>query len=283
MEKALTSLNKRIIYLRITFFLLFIIVVFTNCKISVSPETTTVIGDVAIEEKKTIHKRIHKELPLKQGQTEYLVNEISIPTTSDGDSLYTDVNYDAVYIDNNRKSEVYDDLINTDKDEFFTTSTDYIKHKLPNLGNLPRKWISLTPYHGEYYIYASLIASPVYIELTDSLFYMYRTAEGDYGLSYSDIKQDKNKYSIENLTNNANDFFIKSVKISILNKNKGIALFEYTYGEDDTRSELYVDINKMRDYSLIMQYSSSGMIMKPNYYPIEPQNLDSIIQALKRQ
>jgi len=211
---------------------------------------------------------------LQSGDTVFLVNEWRISYYK-GDTF---ISRNAIYIEPNKSSEYYNRLgdFSLSKDyeekEYYIYSTDstgegellnienrfYVydenfdlkevsvtlkKKNIPQ--NLSTKWVPLYLYNNKYYLYAPCEWTIPKYNITDTLLMYYGWMDGLYGFSYDTIIQKSNNhYSIQNIKG----FHNTEINIYIIDKAKGIAVFEF----DNYKPSLYVDAEKIRNFPIIV-------------------------------
>ena len=209
---------------------------------------------------------------LRSSDTVFLVNEWNI-FYYQGDTF---VHRNAVYIETNKSSaKYYRDRIGdfglknrlSEKNEYYYLKYKNIdnlfyysddkeeewkeipitlkKRKIPE--NFPIKWLPLYSYNNEYYLYAPCQWVFEKYNITDTLIMFYGWMDGIYGFSYNTIVQkSENHYTIQGIKN----FHNKKINIYIIDREKGIAVFEY----DNYPLRLFVDAEKIENFPVIVHY-----------------------------
>ena len=158
------------------------------------------------------------------------------------EKYYVIINDDSIYIFMNNRLYDYN-YTYEDEDDFKEVFITLKKKKTPK--NLPTKWVPLYLYNNEYYLYAPCEWTIPKYNITDTLLMYYGWMDGLYGFSYDTIIQKSNNhYSIQNIKG----FHNTEINIYIIDKAKGIAVFEF----DNYKPSLYVDAEKIRNFPIIV-------------------------------
>jgi hypothetical protein len=201
---------------------------------------------------------------LQSGDTVFLVNEYIYDSTTqyivyvepdtsskyygrisdfslNEEHYYVYIKADSNYM--NIKYRYYYYSLDDKKDDLKEVSVILKKKNIPQ--NLPTKWIPLYLYNNEYYLYAPCEWIISIYNITDTLLIFYGWNDGDFGFPYDTIIQKSNNhYAIQDIKG----FHNKEINIYIIDKEKGIAVFDFDYYEPC----LYIDAEKIRNFPIIV-------------------------------
>jgi len=170
----------------------------------------------------------------------------------------------SIYIDQNRNAKIYKSIADTS----YTALDREHKMSLKALSkyrtksfkksstlDIPRKWYALKWYKGKYYVYAPSDWSSARISISDSTF-IFQDMERTVSLVHKIAKTGADRYSILRTQEYAKRR--SAVNIYRIDRKRGIAIFENLYDDPDNKGssyELMVDLNKIRNYPVIVNYS----------------------------
>ncbi|MDR2835552.1 MAG: hypothetical protein LBV69_05045 [Bacteroidales bacterium] len=172
----------------------------------------------------------------------------------------------SVYIDNNRNSKLYDQInywkFRYFDDDSYQYSLDYLyEHKIKLIKKTPvifaTKWITLKQYKGKFYAYyPSDFCSNFKQSINDTTFIDW-LCDGIVANKIIDQKQiDSNTYEFNITGIYHND---RKIVIHIIDKEKGIAVFEETTNSDTEKYYyLMISSDKIRSVPLIVNDFSGG-------------------------
>lgn len=194
----------------------------------------------------------------------YALNSLGQKPIKDTTFLYRETSnniYHAIFIDTSKTSQFYDVISDFKFGEFDQASYDYsldflksknIKLTKTSIDDLPKKWIILKYYHGEYFTYKPSDSYTHFkIEITDSTFTEY-TGEGPLAnkvLSYSKVNDKTFSFSLTGVDNPNRD-----LTVHIINSQKGIAVFEERLKNKKSSYYLMIDAAKIRQLPIIVNY-----------------------------
>lgn len=248
--------------------------------IYISPDRETLAAREKEKEPKYITST--HQLPLQIGDMKFVLHQERVHVCISDTSIPVSHTYNAIYIDENRKSEKYEQALNFRLvDDYYFPSSSAIKHKLP--ASLPRKWVPLEQYEGKYYIYRPAVRSiSQNYEIADTTLICFGFPEGAYGFAYSSIEHHKDHYIFKDINKEGNTVFWDELHIYIIDRARGLAVFEgREKGEIYFRS-LYVTASKVRNFPLIIQEYSGTEVMKPQYFPLDEIDFDKLLEGFKK-
>ena len=177
---------------------------------------------------------------------------------------YNDGVLHSIFIESDRNSRYYNYISDYSFDEFdgasFNESLDYLKsHQLElqnvSIEDIPRKWIILNQYKGEFYAYKP---SDFYfhykVSITDSA-YVDFSGEGPSAskiLSFQKMGNNTFQFTLEGMYSHGRELLIH-----MIDKKAGVAVFEDSSTEREKIYYLMVDADKIRDFPLIVNYCES--------------------------
>lgn len=218
------------------------------------------------------------QFPLSSGDTIFIVNEEETIVYVNDTTIEPFINRTWIYIDPDKKSKHYDEFINFNLDEDRYRSIPIMfKHKIPE--SLPLRWVPLDEYKGEYFLYSSLINGIIRYEITDTILISYGSMDGDYGFAYDGVEKINKEHHIIKNVFREGFYTPDEMHIYIIDRNKGIAVFEEYENGKVTQQSLYVDARKARNFPLIV-HGYQGDIM-PNYYPLDTTDFDQLLLRFK--
>lgn len=172
--------------------------------------------------------------------------------------------YHAIFTETDPNSPHYRDLASnrysTWDSAFYREGVDLLKKKvrLSNhpLPGLPRSWHPLQQYKGQYYVYfPSDGMNNNWIHLTDSTLLEYGGGEMLPYALHKVEQQGTRKYTFSTT-------FVSgercTVRLHLLDTEKGIGLFEFMDETGVERYQLVVDTGKMKNFPLIVNYCLEG-------------------------
>jgi hypothetical protein len=232
--------------------LIYLLILFTACK---SPEKK-----VAVAKHDTVKK-------VSRADTTFILRE----ATKDL--------YHAVYIERNRSSNPYKNLLGFKFDHYDSVTyndsykTMKIKHRAPfkkyDLGGLPQQWLPLYSYKGKYYLYSpSDFGNAGRRILTDSTI-VYWSMEGPEPGPLLDFKKvTDNKYTLK-----APPFyqFVKNstINIYIIDPKNRVAVWEDTALPNDYKYGLYVPVQYARNFELVNNFCKTDKMPEFNFDKID--------------
>lgn len=165
----------------------------------------------------------------------------------------------SIYIDKDEDGSPYfDKLTNLDytiaDKEYFKSVKSLLKHKQHskddiNFGTMPRNWVELHRYKGEYYVYAPAKAKEVKVSFNDSTMIV-QSAKKEVRLINGVQQIDKNNYSLKSMNSKGE---IRSFKIHFIHRSRGLAVFENYYGKG--LHMLMVSVENADRFPLITNHS----------------------------
>jgi len=188
-------------------------------------------------------------------------------------------NYHAVFIDTARSS-LYYDYINTftfDESDSagYQTSVDCLKpfsYINNDIFGLPKRWLSLNIYKGNYYLYSpSDYVNNYRVAITDSNYIGYYN-DGPQATKINSITETNQKtYRLElsNCNNTTAELFIH-----LIDPQRGIAVFEFPYVTIEGRYILMVDADKAKNFPIIVNYGT----VKFTEFKFEQPNFDRLLK-----
>jgi len=173
-----------------------------------------------------------------------------------------------VFIDPDKNSKYYDYLTDFSYNKaYFSETIKYLKDatkrsaKSNKLTTLPKKWIPLFVYKGNYYVYCPCDGIFDYKVLITDEFVCETDAMGMNASQFNSIKKidDKTYVNPENNYNwNEHDLTIRIVDVQ-----KGIAIFSSKRNSDNTlHHRLMVDASKIKLFPLIKNFCPGGKEME---------------------
>ena len=179
-----------------------------------------------------------------------------------------------VYIENNRKSEVFQKLLDpTIQEKAYPELRQYrleelkesekiLKQAHPqtitkhNLYELPEDWIALHSYKGKYYVYSPCqIDTPTNRWLTDSCLY-YKYLDGPFPVIIKSVeKKSDNLYDIKlwNVIQHPdNSRALDELQIHIIDKKRKISIWEYKSYQGESTYELLIPRKSAQHFDLIV-------------------------------
>jgi hypothetical protein len=189
--------------------------------------------------------------------------------------------YHAIFIENNKASKYYDWIANFKFGEFdtanYVSALAYLKKQDPkplvkyNFLDLQKQWCPLYVYKASYYLYSpSDYMGNHIVALSDSSYIDY----GGDGPTPSRItsfsKTDDKTYKFGIISPGESE----STKIiHIIDKEKGIAVFEDISSTGNHIYELMVSANKMRNFPIIVNYCETAKTMEYKFVDPDFQKL----------
>lgn len=192
--------------------------------------------------------------------------------------LNKDGTYHRIYFDNTRTDKFYELIRNYKWESFDTTeylrTIGYLKERNPypfikqDLRGVSQHWFPLYLYEGVYYLF-----SPIEwlidgrIDFNDTTFINY-TWEGPEASLLKSFKQiDKKTYQINYIKNHVyhTDTIQQKLKIHIIDKEKGISIFEYCSMDGKNKDyKLMVSADKVKLFPLINDYNGGDRMLYTN-------------------
>lgn len=185
--------------------------------------------------------------------------------------------YHAIFIDTNRNSQFYTQLENNiqspfDSTFYFSNIEDIKENKVrfqkDSIKGIPLDWKPLYYYNHKYYVYVP--SDGIYanwVKISDSSLLYYAGGEMLVQAINNFQKVEPDKFSFT-----STDILGKLIKtnIYVLDKELGIAVFEYPDKSNGDKYELRVSSNKIRQFPIIVNYSTSEktdelVFDKPNF------------------
>jgi hypothetical protein len=188
-------------------------------------------------------------------------------------------NYQAIFIDT-AKSSLYYDYINTFKfDEIdsasYQPSVDCLKpfsYINNDIFGLPKRWLSLNIYKGNYYLYSpSDYMNNYRAAITDSTYIGYNN-QGPQAEKIKAITKTNEKTCRLELS--ACDQSAAELFIHIIDPQRGIAVFEFPYAPIADRFILMVDAAKAKEFPIIVNYGT----VKFAEFKFEQPNFDRLLK-----
>jgi hypothetical protein len=186
----------------------------------------------------------------------------------------------AIFVDENKTSKFYKQIsdftfYNYDKDNF-NSSLKYLKEKHISLSRkvitqVPKKWIPLYQYKNKLYLYypCDFYFHFIY-NITDTAFIDY-TGEGPVAnkiIDFKIINDTTFQFQLTAVTNPT-----RSLIIHVIDRNRGVAVFEEKTQENGKHFYLMVSADKIKSFPVIVNYCPSQkqdefQFDKPNYYKL---------------
>ena len=221
-----------------------------------------------------------RHFPMKSGDTVFIVNEEKTRAFVHFPDREPSIQRNKIYIDPDKNSNDYNYVIN------FRLSDRYY-HRVPASPkreispSLPRKWVQLDEYKGNYYLYNSA-KTALRFEITDTMLISFGWMEGNFGLTYDSIIQEMpDQYRIKNLQG-VGYLLFNEICIYIIDNEKGIAIFEM-YQEGERWYKLFVDEAKARNFPIISHFYEGNHILIPTYYPLDDTDFGKLLEQFKRE
>ncbi len=177
----------------------------------------------------------------------------------------TDEYYHFVFIDTDKSSRFYDEIshfeFDADDDTYNQTykySLEYLKKnsitpKRQTIHGLPLKWIVLYQFKNKYYTYRpSDFINHFKVGITDTTYIEYLT-EGPYASLMIDFEKIDNQTFRFYLTKPYGQHD-RTLTIHIIDRKKGIAVFEENFHNRDKSFYLMIDADKIRHFPIIVNY-----------------------------
>lgn len=190
--------------------------------------------------------------------------------------------YHAIFIDNNKNSSFYTDLEKNISSPFDSSlyfeniqalRKNDIKISRHKINNISKNWKLLYLYKGKYYVYYP--SDGMYnnwIDITDSIFLFY--AGGEMIVSaISNFRQITSKEFQFRLTEDYGK--VRKINIYIIDKKRGIAVFEYAQKNGQYKYELRVATNKIRNFPIIINYCE---VQKQDEFDFDKPNYKRLIK-----
>jgi len=175
----------------------------------------------------------------------------------------------SIFIDQSRKSKFYDYISDFKFGKFDRDSYNYslkylqdkgIKLTNNNITDVPKKWIILKYYKKNFYTYhPSDFYSHFKVSITDTAFIDYG-GEGPMAnkvISYKRINESTFSFSLTGVERPR-----RKLIIHIIDKQKGIAIFEELYDDKDKQYYLMIDATKIRLLPIIVNYCKTQKQME---------------------
>ncbi len=232
------------------------------------------------EPKEDVWDSMKIKYPLQSGDTTLVINEVYVPILN-GDTLFADTLRTRIYIyiDPSRSSRYYNAIcdFSVDKEEFRSYyAVPSKKKKVPN--DLPREWIPLYLYNGDYYLYAPCEWVIDKYKITDSVLISYGWMDGDYGFSYEKIiRHSDSFYSIDGIEDKPFAAW-SAIAIYIIDNQQGLAVFEYKYEDRTSRYGLKVRADKARQFPIIIHDCK----WKQLEYEFEEPDYEALLKKFKK-
>ena len=221
---------------------------------------------------------LQRQLPLQLGETKFLVHEMSTYIYVTSDTIESDFTYTAIYFDTDKKSAYYDFFTNFNLGEYYYPEPATARRSIP--AALPRRWIEIEEYQGDYYLYASFPRRHARYMITDTTLIIFGIIEGDFGFACESIGQvSAGHYVIKNIRRSG-WAYCGELHIYIVDPARGIAVIENRKEGEETRRALYVDARKARNFPIIV-HECDGDIM-PDYYRLKSSaDYDKLLKRFK--
>jgi hypothetical protein len=192
--------------------------------------------------------------------------------------------YHAIFIENNKSSQYYDWISD------FKLMNSYTRYRLPSsasenntnsksftkfpVNDLPNKWCPLYFYNDKYYLYSPCdYMNNVTFSINDSTF-IYYSSEGPEGSIIKSLdRPDSNTYKFEVIS-----LYLprKNIIIHFIDRDRGIAIFEYPDEPKEYRYHFHVDAEKVKDFPIIVNYSKT---CKQSEYRFPRPDYEKLIKA----
>lgn len=201
------------------------------------------------------------------------------------------VYYHALFIDKNKSSKFYDEIscfgngtMEDYEEEFYNSSLKYLKAnniilKRKIINELPSKWIIIYQYKGKFYTYCPSDFMYHYkINITDTAFidYMVEGPVANKIIDFTKIDDSTFRFHLTGLCKQN-----RELVIHIIDSKNGIAVFEdkyiNTFGgekEEDARTTLMIDVNKIRNFPIIVNYCEQS---KQNEFEFDKPDYKKLI------
>jgi hypothetical protein len=167
--------------------------------------------------------------------------------------------YNAIFIDSSLKSRWYESVaffkINNDAGSTYRYSLKELyknggKFKKNNIKGIPLKWVNIVQYNNRFYAYKPCdFMYHKILNVTDTTLNMYSEEGWEPFRINSFSAVSKNEFVI-NVTGPS---IIRSIKLTIIDQEKGIAV-EEEVSNDGSRFNLLVDADKIRKLPIIINY-----------------------------
>lgn len=189
----------------------------------------------------------------------------------------------SIFINTSKTSRFYERISDfrfdkSDK-ESYEYSLQYLKHKglkltKTNINDVPKKWIVLKYYRNKFYTYhPSDFYSHFKVSITDTAFITYG-GEGPMANKIISYKKIDDKTFLFSLTGVERPK--KNLIIHIIDKQKGIAIFEDFYNAKEKQYYLMIDAAKIRQLPIIVNYCETQKHMEVDF---EEPNYKRLINA----
>ena len=170
--------------------------------------------------------------------------------------------YHAIFIEQKPDSKYYDWIagFTFDKNDAreYAWSIKYLKEQNPqplkkyNTGDLPKQWCSLFRYKGQFYLYSpSDYISNYNVGITDSTYIDY-TGEGPMANrinAFLKVSAGKFLFNLSGYNDPK-----KIIRIHVVDKKRGIAVFEHPNALPKQRYQFMVQADKMKNFPIIVNY-----------------------------
>ncbi len=196
-------------------------------------------------------------------------------------------NYCAVYIEQNRQSRTYHNLldftIDSDETVLYKQNYDAVKKRHPaalktfNLLGLPKEWLPLYQYKNKFYLYYPSEAGNMGRRFITGSTLVYWYMDGPYPYPIQTIR----KINAHTWYVKARDYIVtrgtKQLIIHIIDPTNNIAVWEDTSIKGEGRYELYVPKENAGNFDMIVNFCKENktaefLFDKPNYKALLNKN-----------